>query len=163
MVRCNKCNSIGVIRTLWTPKNPRRRFYCCSKRGSDHEFIDWYDEEMCECSVVIIPGLLRSIKQLEVEVAQNHAIKRRMKMMLMHELRLISSFCESWTNKCAEGGLVYFWVLINVVDTLTNVAVGLKKGAVGLTNVEDGLTDVEEVCDWLTVGAEGLTNSLCVV
>ncbi|GJS69777.1 reverse transcriptase domain-containing protein [Tanacetum coccineum] len=48
-------------------------------------------------------------------------------------------------------------------DTLTNVAVGLKKGAVGLTNVEDGLTDVEEVCDWLTVGAEGLTNSLCVV
>ncbi|GJZ61826.1 hypothetical protein Tco_0617963 [Tanacetum coccineum] len=27
MVRCNKCDSIGVIRTSWTPGNPGRRFY----------------------------------------------------------------------------------------------------------------------------------------
>ncbi|GJY09969.1 zinc finger, GRF-type containing protein [Tanacetum coccineum] len=75
MVRCDKCDSIGVIRTSGTQENPGRRFYCCSKRGSNHGFIDWYDEEMCQCSVDIIPGLMRSINQLEMEVADNRAKK----------------------------------------------------------------------------------------
>ncbi|GJR47959.1 hypothetical protein Tco_1316062 [Tanacetum coccineum] len=73
------------------------------------------------------------------------------------ESMLVVFFVNLGLTNGAEGD----WLtvgLINVVDTLTNVAVGLKKGAVGLTDVEDGLTDVEEVCDWLTVGAEGLTN-----
>ncbi|GJX48505.1 zinc finger, GRF-type containing protein [Tanacetum coccineum] len=74
--RCNKCDSIGVIRTSWTPGNPGRRFYCCSKRGSNHGFIDWCDEETCQCSVLII-------KQLEDEVAEIRAKKGRMKMMLI--------------------------------------------------------------------------------
>ncbi|GKC65942.1 zinc finger, GRF-type containing protein [Tanacetum coccineum] len=75
MVWCSKCDSIGVIRTSWTSDNPGRRFYCCSTRGSNHGFIDWYDEETCQCSVLII-------KQLEDEVADIRA-KKRMKMMLI--------------------------------------------------------------------------------
>nr|GEW22462.1 zinc finger, GRF-type [Tanacetum cinerariifolium] len=33
MVRCSKCDSIGVIRTSWTSDNSGRRFYCCSKKA----------------------------------------------------------------------------------------------------------------------------------
>ncbi|GJY88112.1 hypothetical protein Tco_0502740 [Tanacetum coccineum] len=76
MVRCSKCDSIGVICTSWTSENPGRRFYCCSKRGSNHGFIDWYYEKTCQCSVQVM-------KQLEDEVAAIHAQRRRMKMMLI--------------------------------------------------------------------------------
>nr|GEW31040.1 hypothetical protein [Tanacetum cinerariifolium] len=74
---------MGVIRTSWTTFTSGRHFYCCSKRVSNHGFIDWYDEEMCQRSMVIIPRLLRSVYQLQDEVAQNHAQTRRMKMALM--------------------------------------------------------------------------------
>ncbi|GKD55079.1 zinc finger, GRF-type containing protein, partial [Tanacetum coccineum] len=154
MVRCNKCDSIGVIRTSWTPGNPGRRFYCCSKRGSNHGFIDWCDEETCQCSVLII-------KQLEDEVAEIRAKKGRMKMMLIFTTFFIgdSLLAVFFVNLGVTNGVVG---LREGADGLavTKGAVGLRNGAVfiteGLVGINDGV-GLTNVCDWLAVGAEGLT------
>ncbi|GJV40540.1 zinc finger, GRF-type containing protein [Tanacetum coccineum] len=73
MVRCRTCGSRGVIRTSWTPTNPGRRFFGCSKRGTNCGIIDWYDPPMCDRAVQIIPGLLRRINQLQQTIADYQA------------------------------------------------------------------------------------------
>ncbi|GJV69620.1 hypothetical protein Tco_1485129 [Tanacetum coccineum] len=146
MVRCSKCDSIGVIPTSWTSENPGRRFYCCSKRGSNHGFIDWYYEETCQCSVQVM-------KQLEDEVAAIHAQKRRIKMIFYEFCvqcylywllsdKKVNTIVGNWLEKrwrfaCREG------------CTLAEEGATGLRGGVGLTNV----------CDWLVVGAEGVTEA----
>lgn len=83
MVRCPICGSPVVIKTSWTQFNPGRRFYCCSKRGSNHGIIDWYDPPMCNRAVQIIPGLLRNMNESQAIVAENRGTIRRLKMMLV--------------------------------------------------------------------------------
>ncbi|GKD51160.1 hypothetical protein Tco_1280136 [Tanacetum coccineum] len=66
---CRRCGSVGVIRTSWTSTNPGRRFFGCSKRGTNCGIIDWYDPPMCDRAVQIIPGLLRRINHLQQTLA----------------------------------------------------------------------------------------------
>ncbi|GKA75577.1 hypothetical protein Tco_0781955 [Tanacetum coccineum] len=73
MVRCRICRSPGVIKTSWTPTNPGRCFYCCSKRGINYGIIDWFDPPMCDRAVKIIPGLLRTMNELQEIIAHYRA------------------------------------------------------------------------------------------
>ncbi|GJR33302.1 hypothetical protein Tco_0822931 [Tanacetum coccineum] len=79
-VRC-ACGLEGVIRTSWTNRNPRRRFYGCPTLSPTCvNFLGWYDPPMCQRSVQIISGLLRSRNELEeilamVEAKQSNARK----------------------------------------------------------------------------------------
>ncbi|GKC73627.1 hypothetical protein Tco_1119510, partial [Tanacetum coccineum] len=60
MVR-RACGLEAVIRTSWTNRNPRRRFYfCLTLSPTCVNFIRWFDPPMCQRSVQIIQGLLRS-------------------------------------------------------------------------------------------------------
>ncbi|GJW33188.1 zinc finger, GRF-type containing protein [Tanacetum coccineum] len=70
---CRRCGSVGVIRTSWTSTNPGRRFFGCSKRGTNCGIIDWYDPPMCDRAVQIIPGLLRRINHLQQTLADYQA------------------------------------------------------------------------------------------
>ncbi|GJR67235.1 hypothetical protein Tco_0013300 [Tanacetum coccineum] len=64
-VRC-ACGLEAVIRTSWTNQNPSRRFYGYpTLRPACVNFLMWYDPPMCQRSVQIIPGLLRSRNELE--------------------------------------------------------------------------------------------------
>ncbi|GJR07020.1 retrovirus-related pol polyprotein from transposon TNT 1-94 [Tanacetum coccineum] len=65
MVRC-ACGLEAVIRTSWTNQNPGRRFYGCPTLSPTCvNFLRWYDPPMCQMSVQIILGLLRSRNELE--------------------------------------------------------------------------------------------------
>ncbi|GJY37017.1 zinc finger, GRF-type containing protein [Tanacetum coccineum] len=65
MVRC-ECGLEAVIRTSQTNRNPGRRFYGCPTLSPTCvNFLRWYDPPMCQRSVQIIPGLLRSRNELE--------------------------------------------------------------------------------------------------
>ncbi|GKB91953.1 hypothetical protein Tco_0964225 [Tanacetum coccineum] len=56
----------AVIRTSWTNRNPCRRFYGCPTLSLTYvNFLRWYDPPMCQRSVQIILGLLRSRNELE--------------------------------------------------------------------------------------------------
>ncbi|PWA49556.1 zinc finger, GRF-type [Artemisia annua] len=83
MVRCNRCGSIAVIKTSWTPTNPGRRFYCCSKRVANCGIVDWYDPPMCDRSVQIIPGLLNSMNRLQGEALEKANEAKRNKKWLI--------------------------------------------------------------------------------
>ncbi|GJZ94259.1 hypothetical protein Tco_0666462 [Tanacetum coccineum] len=66
MVRCS-CDLQAVIRTSWTNRYPGRCFYGCptfvkSKLYQLHRVIV---PPMCQRSIQIIPGLLRSSNELE--------------------------------------------------------------------------------------------------
>ncbi|GKA52203.1 zinc finger, GRF-type containing protein [Tanacetum coccineum] len=79
MVYCYGCHSIAAVRISWTVYNPGRRFHCCSKRGSNCGFVDWYDSPMRKRSVHIILGLLRSMNDLHARVTRNEVESRRLK------------------------------------------------------------------------------------
>ncbi|KAL8232877.1 hypothetical protein R6Q57_002655, partial [Mikania cordata] len=56
-----------MLRTSWTSRNPGRRLYGCPEKGSNCKFVGWHDPEMCQRSLEIILGLLRSKNELEIE------------------------------------------------------------------------------------------------
>ncbi|PWA89653.1 zinc finger, GRF-type [Artemisia annua] len=64
MVLC-ACGLQCVVRTSWTNRNPGRRFYSCPTYNSSCPFIGWVDPPMCDRSLDIIPGLLRTRDALE--------------------------------------------------------------------------------------------------
>ncbi|KAL8237482.1 hypothetical protein R6Q59_018563 [Mikania micrantha] len=57
----------AMLTTSWTSRNPGRRFYGCPEKGSNCKFVGWHDPEMCQRSLEIISGLLRSKNELEIE------------------------------------------------------------------------------------------------
>ncbi|PWA45340.1 ccc1 family [Artemisia annua] len=71
-----RCGLPTVIRTTWRPGNPGRRFYCFPKPEPNDGFQDWVDPPMCARSVMIIPGLLNNMNQLQ-ETARENAAKAR--------------------------------------------------------------------------------------
>ncbi|PWA87300.1 zinc finger, GRF-type [Artemisia annua] len=72
----NRCGLPTVIRTTWRPANPGRRFYCCPKPEPNDGFQDWVDPPMCARSVMIIPGLLNNMNQLQQTARESAAIAR---------------------------------------------------------------------------------------
>ncbi|GJW14102.1 hypothetical protein Tco_0018235 [Tanacetum coccineum] len=65
MVRCLR-GLEGVIRTSWTNQNPGRRFYGCPTLSPTCvNFLRFFDPPRYQKSVQIIPGLLRSLNELE--------------------------------------------------------------------------------------------------
>nr|GEU47374.1 zinc finger, GRF-type [Tanacetum cinerariifolium] len=65
MVHC-ACGLEAVIRTSWTNRNPRHRFYGCSTLSPTCvNFLQWFDPPICQRSVQIILGLLSSRNELE--------------------------------------------------------------------------------------------------
>nr|KAJ0184686.1 hypothetical protein LSAT_V11C900486280 [Lactuca sativa] len=67
MVLCF-CGNVVVVRTSWTSQNLGCCFYSCPKMGSKCGFLGWLEPPMCQRSIVIILGLLRTINSYEVEV-----------------------------------------------------------------------------------------------
>ncbi|GKE95244.1 hypothetical protein Tco_1580099, partial [Tanacetum coccineum] len=56
----------AVIRTSWTNQNSGRLLYGCPTLSPTCvNFLQWFDPPMCQRSVQIIPGLLRSRNELE--------------------------------------------------------------------------------------------------
>ncbi|PWA56774.1 zinc finger, GRF-type [Artemisia annua] len=82
MVKCPRCHSVAVIKTSWTNRNPGRRFYGCPQMDCNR-FIDWLDPEMCQRSVVIIPGLLRSLNNHQAMVQDLEQERSRLKKYLI--------------------------------------------------------------------------------
>ncbi|GJZ26141.1 hypothetical protein Tco_0570394 [Tanacetum coccineum] len=65
MVRCS-CGLEAVIRTSWTNRNPIRRFYGCPTISPTYvNFLRLFDPLMCQRSVQIITGFLRSRNELK--------------------------------------------------------------------------------------------------
>ncbi|KAM6551555.1 hypothetical protein CsatB_001363 [Cannabis sativa] len=68
-----RCDPPRVVemKTSWTNKNPGRRFVRCPFHQQEQacNFWMWYDPPMCERALVVIPGLLRKIRNLEMEVS----------------------------------------------------------------------------------------------
>ncbi|GJU42453.1 zinc finger, GRF-type containing protein [Tanacetum coccineum] len=92
MVRC-ACGLEAVIRTSWTNRNPGRRFYGCPTLSPTCvNFLRWYDPPMCQRSVQIIPGLLRSRNELEEIVAMVEEKRRK----------LLKFLIISWTQREAQ-------------------------------------------------------------
>ncbi|GKA77915.1 zinc finger, GRF-type containing protein [Tanacetum coccineum] len=92
MVRC-ACGLEAVIRTSWTNRNSGRRFYGCPTLSPTCvNFLRWYDPPMCQRSVQIIPGLLRSRNELE-EILAMVEEKRR---------KLLTFLIISWTQREAQ-------------------------------------------------------------
>ncbi|KAF4403656.1 hypothetical protein G4B88_002509 [Cannabis sativa] len=62
---------VAEMKTSWTNKNPGRRFVRCPFHQQEQgcNFWMWYDPPMCERALVVIPGLLRKIRNLEMEVS----------------------------------------------------------------------------------------------
>ncbi|GJZ63053.1 zinc finger, GRF-type containing protein [Tanacetum coccineum] len=83
MVRC-ACGLEAVIRTSWTNRNPGRRFYGCPTLSPTCvNFLRWYDPPMCQRSVQIIPGLLRSRNELEEILAMVEEKRRKLLKFLI--------------------------------------------------------------------------------
>ncbi|GKC58663.1 zinc finger, GRF-type containing protein [Tanacetum coccineum] len=83
MVRC-ACGLEAVIRTSWTNRNPGRRFYGCPTLSPTCvNFLRWYDPPMCQRSVQIIPGLLRSRNELEEILAMVEEKRRKLLTFLI--------------------------------------------------------------------------------
>ncbi|GJY47235.1 hypothetical protein Tco_0436298 [Tanacetum coccineum] len=90
--RC-ACGLEDVIRTSWTNRNPSRRFYGCPTLSPTYvNFLRWYDPPMCQRSVQIIPGLLRSRNELK-EILAMVEEKRR---------KLLKFLIISWTQRKAQ-------------------------------------------------------------
>ena len=75
---CHHCGAATKITTSWTDHNPGRRFRLCPNCA----FSRWYDPPMCPRSVVIIPGLLRRINNLQEASMHNASNARQMKVLL---------------------------------------------------------------------------------
>ncbi|GJU78507.1 hypothetical protein Tco_1275577 [Tanacetum coccineum] len=124
-MECLTCHSVCVIRTSWTDYNPGRRFYCCSRRGTNYGIVDWYDPPMCARSVQIIPGLLRNMNGLQARVARNQGES------------LVTVAFENLTLD-AKGVIFDYadaeWVTFDCADGVT-----LTAGAKGLTVTCDGI------------------------
>ncbi|GJX34062.1 zinc finger, GRF-type containing protein [Tanacetum coccineum] len=90
--RC-ACGLEAVIRTSWTNRNPGRRFYGCPTLSPTCvNFLRWYDPPMCQRSVQIIPGLLRSRNELEEIVAMVEEKRRKEVAFLLDVLSSLSAF-----------------------------------------------------------------------
>ncbi|GJZ13610.1 zinc finger, GRF-type containing protein [Tanacetum coccineum] len=83
VARC-ACGLEDVIRTSWTNRSPGRRFYGCPTLSPTCvNFLRWYDPPMCQRSVQIIPGLLRSRNELEEIVAMVEEKRRKLLKFLI--------------------------------------------------------------------------------
>ncbi|GJS36372.1 hypothetical protein Tco_0534754 [Tanacetum coccineum] len=79
--------------TSWTNRNPGRRFYGCPTLSPTCvNFLRWYDPPMCQRSVQIIPGLLRSRNELEEILA----------MVEENRCKLLTFLIISWTQREAQ-------------------------------------------------------------
>ncbi|PWA62300.1 zinc finger, GRF-type [Artemisia annua] len=82
VVRCH-CGRVAIVKTSWTNANPGRRFYSCPIPDSNCRWIDWYDPPMCNRSLVIIPGLLRSRNNMEGAIIEAQNGRAKMKKYLI--------------------------------------------------------------------------------
>ncbi|GKD18565.1 hypothetical protein Tco_1207723 [Tanacetum coccineum] len=64
---CCSCRLQAIIRTSWTTRNPGRRFCGCPTfvNSNLYQLPPMVDPPMCQRSVQIIPGLLRSRNELK--------------------------------------------------------------------------------------------------
>nr|GEV88502.1 hypothetical protein [Tanacetum cinerariifolium] len=91
MVRC-ACGLEAVIKTSWTNRNPGRRFYGCHTLSPTCvNFLRWYDPLMCQRSVQIIPGLLRSRNELEEILAMVKEKRRKLLKFLIISWELMQT------------------------------------------------------------------------
>ncbi|GJS90696.1 hypothetical protein Tco_0773332 [Tanacetum coccineum] len=78
MVRCNKCDSIGVIRTSWTPGNPGRRFYCCSKRAKLLKLEKKLPAIQADCDIKATNIILQGPPPEVFALVSNHKVTKEL-------------------------------------------------------------------------------------
>ncbi|CAH9093165.1 unnamed protein product [Cuscuta europaea] len=109
------CGIPAKIMISWTNDNRGRRFIACSRgTGACCNMFEWLDEEMCYRSTMIIPGLLRKIKKLEVRLVEEKAKEKG----LSKKQRIWSVL---W---CILAGLVLvvIWLVLNDTGSKKKVA-----------------------------------------
>ncbi|ONI08697.1 hypothetical protein PRUPE_5G194900 [Prunus persica] len=84
------CNYGGAIKrwTSWTDSNHGRRFEVCENnrknRGKGH-YWEWVDEEICPRGKEVLPGLLRRMRAMELELNQieedNEGLKDKLRVI----------------------------------------------------------------------------------
>ncbi|KAI5664158.1 hypothetical protein M9H77_23481 [Catharanthus roseus] len=67
-----------ILRTSWIDKYLARRFAGCNNEVKDAIFLLWLDPEMCPRSKEVIPGLLRHIEEVEMELDLLLELKREL-------------------------------------------------------------------------------------
>ncbi|GKA91934.1 hypothetical protein Tco_0813859 [Tanacetum coccineum] len=106
MVRCSS-GLEAVIRTSWTNRNPGHRFYGCPTLSPTCvNFLRWFDPPMCQKSIQIIPGLLKSrneLKEILVMVEE-----KRLKLMKFLIISWVVFRVLANSTKLPEQLLVYF-------------------------------------------------------
>ena len=80
------CGAPATIRTSWTSKNPGRRFYGCPRKVGKCDYFSWYDQQLCNRAMDVIPGLLRSKNKAEA------SLKEKEKEVLILKFLLIVSW-----------------------------------------------------------------------
>ncbi|GJT04335.1 zinc finger, GRF-type containing protein [Tanacetum coccineum] len=111
------CGLEAVIRTSWTNRNPGRRFYGCPTLSlTCVNFLRWYDPPMCQRSVQIILGLLRSRNELEEIVA----------MIEEKRHKLLKFLIISWVEKFLQRVKIYRRAIIEELERLPGNLVACK-------------------------------------
>ncbi|KAK4417213.1 hypothetical protein Salat_2546900 [Sesamum alatum] len=79
-----KCGKQARLKCSWTNENPGRRFYSCEDykkiRHGRHgcDFFLWEDPPVCPRAMVVVPGLLRNIREKEKRISSlNENIKEK--------------------------------------------------------------------------------------
>ncbi|GJS74747.1 hypothetical protein Tco_0707588 [Tanacetum coccineum] len=89
------CGKEAKIKTSWSDKNPRRRFYSCRMEVTNRGFIGWVDPPMCQRAVDVILKLLRAWNVLEEDL-EEHVLMLREKEQMVKKLRKYPVV--AWTN-----------------------------------------------------------------
>ncbi|GJS87658.1 hypothetical protein Tco_0770294 [Tanacetum coccineum] len=116
--RC-ACGLEAMIMTSWTNQNPGRRFYGFPTLSlTCVNFLRWYDPPMCQRSVQIIPGLLRSRNKLEEILAMVEEKRRKLLKFLIIGW-VVLGFMFTVQCECL-GKLLFLLDILSRIDDLLN-------------------------------------------
>ncbi|KAL8034845.1 hypothetical protein ABFX02_12G057100 [Erythranthe guttata] len=87
------CGLKVFVQTSWTEGNPGRRFVTCPSRNrSKCKFVYWCDPSICDRGKQIIPGLLKKINILQIELDDKHSKKKITLVFVVYYTIVVISF-----------------------------------------------------------------------
>ncbi|PWA64044.1 zinc finger, GRF-type [Artemisia annua] len=164
MVLC-ACGLQCVVRTSWTNRNPGRRFYSFPTYNSRCPFIGWVDPPMCDRSLDIIPGLLRTRDALEDALAleqekadwEEHRANEEETRANQAELR---AKMEEERAKKLRKYLIITWLMVVMLGVYEQCSLLMVDYAV---NVHYGMTSMVQDYDFTNITSNGVgIYLLCV-
>ncbi|XP_050236148.1 uncharacterized protein LOC126686157 [Mercurialis annua] len=74
-----RCHKVASLKTAWTNANPGRRFLGCGRYGMPGacNFFDWFDDPADEQYKRVIVGLLRRVREHELEAEKQKEKKQK--------------------------------------------------------------------------------------